>query len=282
MVGTLNYMAPEALSLFADKEAKKNANFKQAPLSPMLDWFSLGVLLHEVLIGKCPFLPQPGVTYAKVCQLYPTELKAANFDPVKAHSAFMGTLQLTEREVSLLGPRAQSLVSGLLEKLPSARLGATGTPIDKSIDSLQAHPFFEGIDWSLAEAAKLDPPSVPVMPYVCNKGEAVSCRRILEASNRSAWVDELVSHESETGSSRQGQGQGQDRSHGGTALPSPSIARASFRGALPDSGPSATALAIPMDAQKFFQDWTYAHPDVIAMEVKCSRDTQRWYSKLFK
>lgn len=55
----------------------------------------------------------------------------------------------------LLSPSARSLIKQLLVRDPPSRLGAQGAK------DIQAHAFFQGIDWDAVERKELSPPWVP-------------------------------------------------------------------------------------------------------------------------
>jgi protein-serine/threonine kinase len=107
-VGTIHYMPPEML------ENPDNT-------SPATDFWSLGVVLYEMLVGRRPF---EGAYYALMNDIVekPVEFPAG-FDPV-----------------------AKDLVSQLLVKDPKARLCGS---------AVLDHPFFEGAkDWSGVDVAR--------------------------------------------------------------------------------------------------------------------------------
>ena len=54
-----------------------------------------------------------------------------------------------------LSKNAKSLLESLLEKDPEKRLGHGG------ISEVLSHPFFNEIDWTVAEERKLTPPYIP-------------------------------------------------------------------------------------------------------------------------
>ena len=54
-------------------------------------------------------------------------------------------------------PELQSLLSGLLERKPAARLGCQG----RGAEEVKSHAFFATLDWNAASLVKLSPPVVP-------------------------------------------------------------------------------------------------------------------------
>lgn len=112
--GTEGYMAPEVLVANASSFYGKEA-----------DWFSLGVLIYEMLTGELPFYDQnPKIFQKKVrrgifdCRRLPCE-------------------------------SARDLVRGLLQVDPKKRL--TG-------EEVKNHPFFSGLDWNAILNKSLEPP----------------------------------------------------------------------------------------------------------------------------
>jgi len=118
--GTEGYMAPEILN--------------RDPYGFPVDWWSLGCLLHSMLVGEAPF-----------CEKLPTkgkrgQVKSAK-DRVKARLRLPNTLSVSCHRV----------LKALLEKAPADRL------IDPQADE-RARDFFAGIDWGKLEAMELPPP----------------------------------------------------------------------------------------------------------------------------
>jgi len=117
--GTPEYLAPEIL---------KGQGHAKA-----VDWWSLGVLLYEMLVGLPPFYSE------NINEMYELILKAPlkfpNFVPADA----------------------QSLLRGLLEREEFKRLGAGFTDAQE----IKVHPFFSNIDWDQMLRMELKPPFVP-------------------------------------------------------------------------------------------------------------------------
>ncbi|KAK4257129.1 hypothetical protein QN277_006759 [Acacia crassicarpa] len=119
LCGTMEYMAPEIL-------LAKGHN-KEA------DWWSIGILLYEMLTGKAPF------THANRKKLQEKIIK----EKVKLPP--------------MLTAEAHSLLKGLLQKDPSKRLG-NGPNGDNQIKS---HKWFHSINWKKLEARELRPKFKP-------------------------------------------------------------------------------------------------------------------------
>jgi serum/glucocorticoid-regulated kinase 2 len=121
--GSLQYMAPEIL---------KGRQYGKA-----VDWWALGIILHEMLTGAHPFLP------THECDIL-TEKDV--LDRVVG-----APIELPPN----LSKEARSLIKGLLVKEPTLRLGAGST------SELRNHEFFAKIHWKNLEAKKIEPPLKP-------------------------------------------------------------------------------------------------------------------------
>ncbi|KAL8038918.1 hypothetical protein ABFX02_10G002400 [Erythranthe guttata] len=115
MCGTVEYMSPEIiLGKGHDKAA---------------DWWSVGILLFEMLTGKPPFI---GGNRDKIQQkIVKDKMKLPAFLTSEAHS----------------------LLKGLLQKEPSKRLGS-GT---NGSDEVKSHKWFKSINWKKLEARAVLP-----------------------------------------------------------------------------------------------------------------------------
>lgn len=105
-VGTPDYIAPEV--------------FVQGGYNETVDWWSLGVILYEMLVGYPPFFSnEPSETCSKILQW------KKNFSiPPEAK----------------LSPSSIDLIRRLITDA-NERLGVNG------VEEIKAHPFFYGIDW---------------------------------------------------------------------------------------------------------------------------------------
>ena len=106
--GSVAYLAPEML--------KRSGHGKS------VDWYLLGVLLYEMLVGIPPYF---------------TNNKEKLFQNIQR-----GPLLIP----SQLSAEAKGLIIGLLSKNPLKRLGA------RDAEEIKEHPFFKLIDWVAVEA----------------------------------------------------------------------------------------------------------------------------------
>ncbi|GMF16744.1 unnamed protein product [Phytophthora lilii] len=121
MAGSPQYTAPELLLPKAKRSYGKAA-----------DWWSLGILLYEMSVGKSPFYDN------NIEKMYH---KIQN-DPLVFPSK------------PLLTDELKSILRGFLQKDPTKRLGT-------NISDILAHPFFRGIDWDLLLKKQITPPWKP-------------------------------------------------------------------------------------------------------------------------
>ena len=117
--GTPQYLAPEILS--------------DDGYDGSVDWWSLGCVMYEMLVGKAPFRIPKG-SYLSA-DLYKKKITLPEF----------------------VTSEAKDLISQLLVPNPKKRLGY-GLDGAKKI---KEHPYFEGINWEDAWNRKLQPPFVP-------------------------------------------------------------------------------------------------------------------------
>nr|XP_020474444.1 serine/threonine-protein kinase N2-like isoform X2 [Monopterus albus] len=119
--GTPEFLAPEVLT---------DSNYTRS-----VDWWGLGVLIYEMLVGESPF---PGDDEEEV------------FDSIVNDEV---------RFPRFLSPEAVSLIQKLLQKSPEKRLGAG---VEDALE-IKRHKFFQGMDWDALLAKKVKPPFLPVI-----------------------------------------------------------------------------------------------------------------------
>ena len=119
--GTCEYMAPEMCM-------GKSYSYE-------VDYWAMGILLHELLTGSPPFT---GPNNRLICdRIIKTKLKLPYY----------------------LSPDAKDIITKLLKKVPSARLGAKPDDIEK----IRKHRFFRKVDWTKLERRDVEPPIQPVI-----------------------------------------------------------------------------------------------------------------------
>ncbi|ESQ52066.1 hypothetical protein EUTSA_v10016667mg [Eutrema salsugineum] len=120
-VGTHEYVAPEVASGGSHGNA--------------VDWWAFGVFLYEMIYGRTPFAaPTNDVILRNIVKRslsFPTDLPA-----------------------TMLELHARSLISGLLHKDPTKRLGSR-----RGAAEVKVQPFFKGLNFALIRT--LTPPEIP-------------------------------------------------------------------------------------------------------------------------
>ena len=113
-VGTAEYVSPEVLG---DKPAEFGA-----------DIWALGIMIYQMFYGKTPFKERTNyLVFRKIEQL------KIDFD---------------EDDKIQIPEEAKDLISKILVKDPSKRLGAGLPGTEYDISHLKSHPFFKGISWN--------------------------------------------------------------------------------------------------------------------------------------
>lgn len=120
--GTPEYLAPE---LLLGQGYTKN-----------VDWWTLGVLLYEMLTGLPPFYDE------------------------NTNEMYRKILQQELRFPDDMSDPAISLLTGLLHRDPNQRLGNQGT------DEIRNHEFFKSIDWNQLMRKQVQPPFKPSVQNV--------------------------------------------------------------------------------------------------------------------
>lgn len=127
-VGTPDYISPEVL------ESQSSASSLRKPYSNLCDWWSVGVVLYEMIIGDTPFYADSLIgTYGKIMD-HKNSLK---FDPE-----------------AIISRDAKSLIRAFLTD-QSDRLGKNG------VNDIKTHPFFENENWNFDNIHQSVPPVIP-------------------------------------------------------------------------------------------------------------------------
>uniref|UniRef100_A0A4W5RVV2 protein kinase C n=1 Tax=Hucho hucho TaxID=62062 RepID=A0A4W5RVV2_9TELE len=117
--GTPEFLAPEVLT---------DTSYTRA-----VDWWGLGVLVYEMLVGESPF---PGDDEEEV------------FDSIVNDEV---------RYPRFLSTEAIGIMRRLLRRNPERRLGSG----EKDADDVKKQPLFRGVDWEALLQRRLPPPFVP-------------------------------------------------------------------------------------------------------------------------
>ncbi|XP_047968973.1 protein kinase PINOID-like [Salvia hispanica] len=129
-VGTHEYVPPEVASGGAHGNA--------------VDWWALGVFIYEMIYGRTPFAGGSNEATLRNITKQPLAFPGASCGSSETH--------------------ARRLISGLLNKDPSRRLGSK-----RGAAEVKTHPFFKGLNFALVRSVR--PPAVP-------EGSNSSARRI--------------------------------------------------------------------------------------------------------
>ncbi|XP_062264391.1 serine/threonine-protein kinase N1b isoform X1 [Platichthys flesus] len=119
--GTPEFLAPEVLT---------DTSYTRA-----VDWWGLGVLVYEMLVGESPF---PGDDEEEV------------FDSIVNDEV---------RYPRFLSTEAIGIMRRLLRRNPERRLGSG----EKDAEDVKKQPFFRGLDWDALLQRKVPPPFVPTI-----------------------------------------------------------------------------------------------------------------------
>jgi serine/threonine protein kinase len=119
--GTVEYMAPEVVS--------------RKGHTHVCDWWSLGVLMFEMLVGTLPFSCKD--RKQTMSQILRAKLRMPEF----------------------LSAESQSLLRALFKRNPVNRLGAGPT----GSKEIKTHPFFEKIEWLKLFQREINPPFQPTV-----------------------------------------------------------------------------------------------------------------------
>nr|CCA21552.1 protein kinase putative [Albugo laibachii Nc14] len=134
LAGSPEYIAPEVLSVAKSPSSETKAEEpNQSGYDKTCDWWSLGILIFEMFVGRTPFKDEnTAIMYRNIRE---------------------GQLFLPPS----LPETARSLLIGLLERDASRRLGANETvPF-----SIMKHPFFQTIDWDALQRKEIEPEWIP-------------------------------------------------------------------------------------------------------------------------
>lgn len=127
-VGTPDYISPEVL------ESQSSGSKQKKPYTNLCDWWSVGVVLYEMIIGDTPFYADSLIgTYGKIMD-HKNSLK---FDPE-----------------ATISKDARELIRSFLTD-QTERLGKNG------IEEIKAHSFFKNENWNFDNIHLSVPPVIP-------------------------------------------------------------------------------------------------------------------------
>ena len=164
--GTRGYWAPEML--------KRDADGHRLRYGCEVDWFSLGCVTYEFIVGVCPFKTDAarkwnskgGRGAAGMSTTIANRSSTANKSEKKPAKSKART-ELEERidaavlemnpdfSDSRFTPESISFCEALLSKDPNARLGIGGA------DEVMQHPFFSELSWDEIISDEMQPPTQP-------------------------------------------------------------------------------------------------------------------------
>ncbi|CAK8562050.1 unnamed protein product [Lathyrus sativus] len=133
-VGTEEYISPEIIT--------------GARHTSAIDWWTLGILLYEMLYGRTPFRGKNRQkTFSNILHkdlTFPSSIPASL--------------------------AARQIINALLQRDPGSRLGST-----TGANEIKQHPFFRGINWPLIR--NMSPPPLDVPPQFIGKDPALKGKK---------------------------------------------------------------------------------------------------------
>jgi len=121
--GTADYMSPEVISQSGHNHA--------------IDWWALGVMTYELMVGHAPFHAQ---NQKMIWDNIQKGISQVRFDPNSA-------------------PELKSFVKAMCQPHPADRL-----PMMKGgVERVKAHDFYKGFDWHALKNGTMTPPYVPIV-----------------------------------------------------------------------------------------------------------------------
>lgn len=120
--GSIAYLAPEVL--------------KRMGHGKSIDWYLLGLLIYEMIVGIPPYYSSNKEQLFKNIQTAPLKIPLT------------------------LSADAKSLIVGLLSRNPTKRLGSG----KGDAAEIKVHPWFKGLDWNLVMKRGLKPPKPTIRP----------------------------------------------------------------------------------------------------------------------
>ena len=122
--GTPEYLAPEIV---------KNIGHNHA-----VDWWSIGILVYEMIVGFPPFYHKNQNTMYELIEKFPVRFP----DP--------------DKHKIVMSEEAKDLITKLLTKDPKERIGTDG-----GMDEITSHDWFKDIDFDMLLKKEIDSPFKP-------------------------------------------------------------------------------------------------------------------------
>ncbi|KAK0393260.1 hypothetical protein QR680_000124 [Steinernema hermaphroditum] len=130
LCGTPNYMAPEIVG--------------QQEYGFGVDWWALGVLMFEMMVGMTPF---------------DEEIDDNNLRETKLLQNILEKRIRFPRNITV---KAARVLSDFLTRDPSQRLGCSTFDLEESLENIKNHAFFRNsMNWEMLEARDISPPYNP-------------------------------------------------------------------------------------------------------------------------
>lgn len=156
-VGTEEYIAPEVI--------------KGCGHTSAVDWWTLGILIYEMLFGTTPFKGKNrNATFANILRDEVPFPEGSNVTPV---SKLVAPLTLKSTNPLTTSSLCKSLIRKLLIKDELRRLGSRAGASD-----VKTHPFFRTTSWALLRHSK-----PPIIPHQGHGIETPNFRNVKESQS---------------------------------------------------------------------------------------------------
>lgn len=152
--GTPGYIAPEVFKRNSKGEYDP-VNGNRIRYNRAVDAWSLGCVIYEMIVGKCPFRTKQAKGY------YQAKFDQAEGDESTSYHYASCSMEINFDSPKFKSPEiavwSQNLCMSLLERDPSRRLGRD----PESMRELKSHPWFRHIDWWKLANKLIPPPFTP-------------------------------------------------------------------------------------------------------------------------